>query len=266
MQQFPYVPLTVWVRNSLVPGLPTLPNTLPVSREVFNTLRALEATAYSLHFDSLNPAFDRYGEVTREARIAVEQFRTNRASFIANSIARENAQRDLEDAAEKIRDLYVRHRFMEELARDSRGKPEIGIPVDGEAADQKWPAYGVVSADAGGTPQVSLTDGTVAFQAKIELKTRNIRPHTLHFERRELQSVSARQDPSTVILTGSPCYIVGWTLSCRTEQSGTKTFSVKSGGILENNLTIEVKAPIFRQAVWRCRIYFVDRKDYKFFT
>ena len=233
---------------------------------MFDKLHDLEAKALNLHYDCLHPAFENYGNIVDEARSAIRLFRTKRASFIANSTALEDARRSLEDAAEKVRNLIVRYRFMEKLAKDWRGKPEIGKPSDGEAADQKWPPHGVVSADAQDTPQVSLTDGTVAFQAKIEIKTRNIRPHTLHFERRDLQSVSARRDPSTLILSRPPCYIVGWTLSCRTERSGSKTFSVISGGILEDNLTIEVKAPIFRQAVWRCRIYFVDKKDYNFFT
>ena len=226
----------------------------------------MEATAVGLQYDCLHPAFERYGNIASETRSVVERFRTHRASFITNSTAREDTLRLLEDAAGNVRSLLARYRFMEELVKEWRGRPQIGEKFEEETADQKW-VHGVVSTDARDTPEVSLTDGTMAFQVKIEGKTRKLLPYTqnlLRFECRELQTVSTRRDPSTLILGRPPCYIVGWTLSCRTKQPGSKTFSVISGGILGNNLTIDVKAPIFRQAVWRCRIYFVDREDYDF--
>ena len=158
---------------------------------------------------------------------------------------------------------------MEKLVKEWRGRPRIGEKFEEKVADQKW-FHGVVSANARDPPEskVLLTDGTEASQAIMEVKTRQ---STLRFECRELQSVSMRQDPSTLILTRPPCYIVGWTLSCRTNRPVSKTFSVKSGGILADNLTINIKASSFDvrpsrrwQAEWRCRIYFVDRKDYDF--
>jgi len=245
--------------------LPTVPNTVPVSREVFDTLHSLEVAAFNLPYDCLHPAFERYGNIARDTRAVVERFGTHRASFTTNSTALEDARRSLEDAAGNVRNLLVRYRFMENLVKEWGGRSQIGGKFKGGAADQKW-IHGVVSTETQDTPQVSLTDGTVAFQATIEVNTRNILPHThlLRFECRELQTVSTSEDPSTLILTRPPCYIVGWTLSCRTKQPGPKIFSVISGGVLGSNLTINVKGPIFRQADWRCRIYFVDREDYNF--
>ena len=230
-------------------------------------LHKLEAIALGLQYDCLHPAFARYEDIAIETRSVVERFRTQRASFIANTgnTNLEDARRSLEDAAGKVRSVLVRYQFMDELVKKWRGNPQIDEKFKEEAADQKW-THGVVSSDAGDVSQVSLTDGTMAFQDKIEVTTRNFIPKTqlLRFECRDLQSVSMRRDPSHLILSRSPCYIVGWTLSCRTKQPGPKTFSVKRGGILESDLTIDVKAPFFRQANWRCRIYFVDREDYNF--
>jgi len=261
MQHFPHVPLTGWVRNSRVRVLSTLPNTVPVSPKVFDTLHDLKAKALNLHYDCLHPAFVQYGDILDEARTAIQLFRTNRSSSITNNTALEDARRSLEDATRKVRSLLVRYQFMEKLVKERRGGPQVGENFEKEVADQKW-IHGVVSADARDPPEskVLLTDGTVASQAKMEVKTRQ---STLRFECRELQTVSMRQDPSTLILTRPPCYIVGWTLSCRTKRPGSKTFSVKSGGILASNLTIDIKAGLWK-ADWRCRIYFVDRKDYDF--
>jgi hypothetical protein len=231
-------------------------------------LHNLEAMAVGLHYDCLHPAFERYGNIAREAKAVVERFRTHRASFITNRTALEDAQRSLEGTAGKVRSLLVRYRFMEELVKEWRGRPQIGEKFEEEATDQKW-THGVVSTDARDTFQVSLTDGIMAFQVKLEAKTRNIIPYTqnfLRFECRGLISLPLDQDrdPSTLILSHPPCYIVGWTLSCRTKQPGPKAFSVISGGILGSELKINVKAPILQQADWRCRIYFVNREDYDF--
>jgi hypothetical protein len=161
---------------------------------------------------------------------------------------------------------------MEELVKEWRGRPQIGEKYEEEAADQKW-SYGVVSTDTrisidmGDVNPVSLTDGTMAFQVILEDTTRNILPYSqnlLYFECRRSVSIRRNRVPSTLILGCLPCYIVGWTLSCRTKQPGPKTFSVISGGILGSKLKINVKAPILQQADWRCRIYFVDREDYDF--
>lgn len=263
MQQFSHLSDRL-VRYSRVN--PTLPNTVPVSREVFDMLHNLEAITLGLQYDCLHPAFARYEDIAGEARSVVERFGTQRASFFANTgkTNLEDARRSLEDAAERVRSVLVRYQFMEELVKKWRGKPQIDDKFE-DAADQKW-TFGTVSKDAGDTSKVALTDGTMAFQVKIEVTTRKIIPKSqlLRFECRDLQTVSMRRDPSHLILSRSPCYIVGWTLSCRTEQPGPKTFSVKRGGILESDLTIDVKAPFFRQADWRCRIYFVDREDYNF--
>ena len=234
----------------------------------------MEAIAVSLQYDCLHPAFECYENIASDARFVVERFRAHRASFIINSTAREDARRLLEDVASKVRNLLVRYQFIEELAKKWQGRPQIGKIFEEEDADQKW-IHGVVSTDTGDTDQVLLTDGTLAFQVKFEIKTRKILPYTRHFLQfmcRALQSVTPdtetpRRDPSTSTLIRSyptSCYIVGWTLSCRTKLRGRKTFSVTSGGILENNLSIAVKGPIFRQATWRCRIYFVNRQDYEF--
>lgn len=270
MQQL-YISLTL--RNSRV--FPTFPNTVPVSREVFDMLHNLEAIALGLQYDCLHPAFARYENIVSDTRTVVERFGTQRASFIANtgSTNLEDARRSLEDAAGKVRSVLVRYRFMEELAKKWRGKPQIDEKFEERAADQKW-THGVVSTDAGDTFQVPLTDGTMAFHGEIEVTTRKIIPKgqkTLRFEYRELESYRPGQghwlqssDPSTLIHSGQPCYIVGWTLSCRTKQPGPKTFSVKRGGILESHLRIDVEGPYFRQTDWRCRIYFVESEDYNF--
>ena len=239
---------------------------------MFNLLHKLEAIAISVHYDCLHPAFELYGIIASEARAAVEHFRSHRASFITDDTALEDARRSLVDAAAKVHSLLVRYRFLEELVKKWRGKPPIGEKFEEEAADQKW-VYGVVSTDAGDTPQVSLTDGTLAFQGKIEGRfgaLRGIVPfahNSLRFECRELHSLPPlpeSEDPSTLIVGRRPCYIVGWTLSIRTKRPGPKSFSVRTGGILESRLTVEIKVPTIHQAEWRCRIYFVDRADYNF--
>jgi hypothetical protein len=229
-------------------------------------LHNMEAIAISVHYDCLHPAFERYGNIASEAKAAVEHFRSHRASFITNDIALEDARRALEEAAANVRSLLARYRFFEELVKEWRGKPPIGEKFEEDAADQKW-QHGVVSTDLQDTRKVSLTDGTVAFQGRIEGEIRNILPFShnyLRFECREGQSVSPHQEPSTLIVGRRPCYIVGWTLSIRTKRPGPKSFSVRTGGILESRLTVEIKAPTFHQAEWRCRIYFVNRADYNF--
>ena len=50
-----------------------------------------------------------------EARTAIQRFRTNRASFIADCTALEDARRSLEDAEEKDLNLRVRLQFLEKL-------------------------------------------------------------------------------------------------------------------------------------------------------
>jgi hypothetical protein len=234
-------------------------------------LHNLEAMAVSLHYDCLHPAFERYGNIASETKAVVERFRTHRASFITNRTALEDTRHLLEEAAGKVRSLLVRYRFMEELVKEWRGRPQIGEKFEEKATDQKW-TYGVVSTDTRHTQdedvnQVSLTDGTMANQVILEDTTRNILPYSrnfLLFESRTALSRSIRRTPSTLILGRRPCYIVGWTLSCKTKQPGPKTFSVISGGILESELKIDVKAPMFRQADWRCTIYFVDNYAYDF--
>jgi hypothetical protein len=241
-------------------------------------LHNLEATASSLQYDILHPAFKHYEDILVEARTAVNEFGTHRAKLITNSTVREDTRRSLEDAAGKVRSLLVRYRFMEKLVKEWRGRPQIGEKIEAKYADQKW-IYGVVSADTGDNPQVLLTDGTVAFQGKIEgniERSYRFKIQTLSSLRstrkalevqvahRDLQSDSRRQDPLTLALNRPPFYIVGWTLSIRTDRPGSKSFSVKSGGILESNLNIDLKAPAFDDAEWRCRIYVVDKADYNF--
>ena len=228
----------------------------------------MEAIAISVHHDCLHPAFKLYyGNISQNARAAVEHFRSRRASFITNDTALEDVRRSLEEAAEKVRKILARYRFLEGLVKEWRGKPPIGKKFEEEAADQKW-AYGVVPTDAGDSREVSLTDGTSAFQGKMENKNRNILPfahNILQFECREtIGSRATNLDPSTFIADGISAIIVGWTLSSRTNRPGPKSFSVKCGGILENNLKIDVTAPTFQQADWRCRVYYVNKNDYKF--
>jgi len=264
MQQFPHVPDRL--RNSRV--LPTLPNTVPVSREVFEKLHDLEAKAFNLHHDCLHPAFEQYGDIADEANTAVWLFRRLGKQAITDSIALEGAQRSLNDAAEKVHRLLVRYWFMEKLVKEWRGRPPFGKTFKGEAADQKW-IHGIVSADVGDTSRVSLIDGTAAFQDIIEGGIRDFLPCTRNSVRFKKSTPNVYRDPSTqslsaLFLSHPPCYIVGWTLSIRTERPGPKTFSVICGGILENDLEINIKAPTFCRADWHCRIYSVDRVDYNF--
>ena len=107
----------------------------------------------------------------------------------------------------------------------------------------------------------------------MEGKIRNILPfthNTLQFECRE--TISSRvhasdptdPDPSNFVVEGMSGFIVGWTLSIRTNRPGPKSFSVKCGGILKNNLKIDIMVPTSQQADWRCRVYYVDRVHYNF--
>ena len=233
-------------------------------------LHNLEAIAISVHYDCLHPAFKPYySHISNNARAAVEHFRSHRASFITNDIALEDARRSLEDAAKKVRSLLARYRFLEELVKEWRGKPPIGEKFEKEPANTKW-VYGVVPTDAGDSYKVSLTDGTSAFQGKMESKIRNIVPFThnsLQFECRETLASEmdpTKPDPSICIVEGISGFIVGWTLSIRTNRPGPKSFSVKSGGILEDNLEIDITVPTFQQADCRCRVYYVDNDDYDF--
>lgn len=241
---------------------------------MFDTLHELEAMAVQLDHDCLHPAFGRYRDKAKGARAAVEQFRTNRASFITNNTALglEDARRLLENAEGEVRSLIRRYDFMEKLVKEWRGRPQIGQKFEVQDAYQKW-IHGVVSTDERITPKVTLTDGTVAFQSKFEGKIRNILPFTHNFLRVECRerhsfgvlSDSGSHDPSTLILSHPSGYIiVGWSLSIKTKRRGPKSFSVRGGGILGSNLKIDVKAPIFRQATWRCRIYYIDKGDYDF--
>jgi len=267
MQQFPHVPDRL--RNSRV--LPTLPNTVPVSREVFDKLHDLEAKASNLHYDCLHPAFKQYGNVADEANTAFRRFRECRASFIVHSDSTdlEGAERSINDAAEKVRSLLVRYRFLERLVKEWRGRPPIGKTFKGEAADQKW-VHGIVPADDVGDAQEVRIDGIVASQYKLEGAIRfgdflSCSRGFLRFD----NPTSAATDPShedisTTILNLPPFYIVGWTLLIRTEQPGAKTFSVATGGILESHLEIDMKAPIFRRADWCCKIYSVNSVSYNF--
>ena len=123
MQQFPYVPDRL--RNSRV--LPTLPNTVPVSREVFEKLHHLEAKAFNLHHDCLHPAFEEYGDMADEASTAVWLFRRLGKQAITDRTALGGTQRSLDDAAEKIHwhGLLVRYRFMEKLVKRMARKTTI---------------------------------------------------------------------------------------------------------------------------------------------
>ena len=242
---------------------------------MFDKLHDLEAKALNLHYDCSHPAFvEHYEYIAHVARTAIRLFRTKRASFIANSSALEDARRELEAAAENVRDVLVRYRFMEKLVKERRGGPQIGEKFEERVADQKW-THGVISADPLETrrSKVLLTDGTLASHAKIEVTTRR---SVLRFECRgplsEGVGENLDENQSTLILSHPPCYIVGWTLSCRSgSKSGSKTFCVESGGILASHLSIDIAATtsIFRRAsvwppLWRCRIYFVDKRDYNF--
>jgi len=73
-----------------------------------------------------------------EARTAIERFRANRASFIADCTALEDARRSLEDAEEKDLNLRVRFQFLETLVNEWRGRLQIHKISEREAADQKW--------------------------------------------------------------------------------------------------------------------------------
>jgi hypothetical protein len=192
--------------------------------------------------------------------------------FIADSTALADAQSSLEVAKGKVDALLVRYQFMEKLVKEWRGRPKILKTFKEKAVDKKW-VYGKVSSDARVPPEyrVSLTDGTKAYQVVLECKNR---PRaTLHFRRMRVEiSGEAEgpedQDPLTVMMFRPSFYIVGWTLSCRTKKPRERTFVVKRGGILEDELMIDVKAVIgmFASDVvdWRCRIFFVDSADYEF--
>ena len=126
MQQFPHVPDRL--RNSRV--LPTFPNTITVSREVFEKLHDLEAKAFNLHHDSLHPAFEEYGDIADEANrpnTAVWLSRRLGKQAITDRTALEGTQRSLDDAAEKIHwhRLLVRYRFMEKLVKRMARKTTI---------------------------------------------------------------------------------------------------------------------------------------------
>ena len=268
MQQFPHVPDRL--RNSRI--VPTLPNTVLVSREVFDKLHDLEAKASNLRYDCLHPAFRQYRNVADEANTAFRRFRENRASFIVHPDISDldSAERSINDAAEKVDSLLVRYRFLERLVKEWRGRPPIGKTFKGEAADQKW-VHGIVPTDdVGDAQEVRIDDGIVASQYKLEgtIRFGDFLSGSRGFLRFD-NPTSAATDPShddllATILEQPPFYIVGWTLSIRTEQPGAKSFSVKSGGILESDLEIEMKAPIFRRADWCCRIYSVNSVSYNF--
>ena len=217
-----------------------------------------------------------------EARAAIRRFRTNRALFINDSTALEGAERSLNDAAEKVRRLLARYRFMEGLVKECRGMQPIGKTFKGGAVEQNW-AHGAVLPHARDSEdEDSMTDGsqgTVVFRGKIEGQIRNTlcRRKCVQFECRERQPERRNQDRSTdstrgletqdplILIQIRPSYyIVGWTLSIRTGRQGSKSFSVKNGGILESNLMIDIKAPTCHRADWHCRIYFVNRADYNF--
>jgi hypothetical protein len=158
---------------------------------------------------------------------------------------------------------------MEDLVKKWRGRPQIGEQFE-EAADQKR-SYDIVPTAAEDTRKVTLTDGTMAFQSKIEGSARNTLPFTHNFVRfmyREIQTEedpdARRLSPSDLSAIHSPCCIVGWTLSIRTKRQVAMIFPVISGGILESNLTIDIKVPTFHQADWCCRIYYVNRDGYNF--
>ena len=257
MQQFPHVPDRL--RNSRVRT--TIPDEVPVSREAFNKLHVLEAKAFNLLRDCMHPAFEMYGDIVDEAETAVQLFRTSRASFITDITALEGAERSLEHAAERVRSLLARYHFMEKVM-ECRGDPRIGKTLKEKAVDHEWP-YGEDPTDA---------QWIVASQDKNEGEIRGSPfAHTVRVVCRALQSDSERRgrdppprNPLTLILDRPQCYIVRWTLLIETKRPGRRTLTVRSGGILESNLKIDIKAPVFRRAYWRCRVYLVDRKDYNF--
>ena len=163
MQQCPHVPDRL--RNSRV--LPTLPDTVPVSLEMFDKLHDLEAKAFKLLCDCLHPAFEEYGKTVDDVKTAVRVFRRNRASIISDITAIKDAERSLDVAAEKVHSLLVRYQFMEKLVKEWRGSPPIGEPFKEKAKYSEWP-FGEVSTDEQDTPQVLLMEGIVAFRDKSE--------------------------------------------------------------------------------------------------
>jgi hypothetical protein len=199
-----------------------------------------------------------------ETRNVLDPFweQAGRAEFITNSDALKDTERSLKDAADRVHSLLVRYEFIKKLAKVHRGKPKINDKFKGDLADQRW-RFGELSTNKDEGP-VLLEDGTKAKQVIMVFKTKGIRPtHNMRFECREMVSIVVGNRSHRILDDPPSCCIVGWTLTCRTAQPGQKSVTVKSGGVLRNELEIDVKGTL-REAEWRCRIFFVDKREYNF--
>jgi hypothetical protein len=249
---------------------------IPVSPVVFDSVHKLEGVAWDLRRDMLHPACD--WAISHNIKAAIKQFGDERATFITDSAALDRSQRALTEASNLVSVTLRRYHFMEKVIEKSRDSPEVGRPVEGTDANQKW-VWGVVplSAQPSATPRrlalAEWEDGITGFEVMLEVRTGRTRPsQTLRFEGRiEVPSVPHKGNPTEYTVNGMSVRIVGWSLSCRTAHPLRKSFTVTTGGIMTNTLRIQlglgrVSALFTEELLWRFRIFFVNRCLYDFPT
>jgi hypothetical protein len=250
-----------------------------VSPGVFNTIHKLAGLVWDLHHDILHPAF---GSPVSSQTIkdAIQQFESDRASFITHGAALDEAQQKLQEARILADDALMRYRFTETVIKKSRLGPDFNVTVEATAADQRW-TYGVTSPQGSGIAQrsvaVTLEDGTEAFEVMVEVKTERFQssriltvddlplradaPPTVHLDKTQLTIVGIRGKRFPTI--------VGWSLSCRTTHPLRKWFMLSDVGIMQSRMSLKFGVTgygsfLVKEELWRCRIYYVssDKIDF----
>lgn len=147
--------------------------------------------------------------------------------------------------------------------------------IDASDPDQSWVSgfvSGAIPQTANQTrTQVTLTNGISAYEVIFDAAPR-LSSTVLKFISSPVP-VSANlgghlEGPqSRPTLRGMRGYIIGWTLSCRSENRVQKKFMVMSGGLTCDKLGIKVW-PVTGKlgsspSTWRCGIYFIDQNDFE---
>jgi len=245
----------------------SLPLEGPVPNDVFLKLHRMEASCMSLELNCSHPAID--GDKRSDALQAIENFRRGRGTFARIPDALQKADEELQGAAKNVGSLLRLYDHL--LTINELLSPDVAQEVKRPKDDQAlWECgYGLAHDEemARDSPDkvrpVRLAYKLDGWECLLEAKSQgrwcdrllSLKDGlSLYFRDRtscEGESLPANEYSSKFGVT-----IVGFRLFCTNVPGESVKFTIKHGGILSSELSVDVSAQ--RGCKCECRIFYVD--------
>ncbi|KAH9483446.1 hypothetical protein JR316_0002914 [Psilocybe cubensis] len=265
---------------SVVPSV-DIENKLPVARTIFSDLHQAEELCVKI--DNLaaqcsHPDFEAYRQTVADAQKHVTNFRRDRTHMGQDTVARETALRRLKRSKGELNDLLNRYSFLRKVVEWKKKNPfeDDQISMDrGTTYDRK--EFGMTETressrqdPSSKSRRVTLENGTISgFQRVMDCTPARKKGiiEGLRGKREEeiglaKKSHAEEGKSETIQFEKESFYIVGWVASVDSEETGYKYAEIKSGGILKENLNLDLVSYV--DTTWHIRIVFVRKKYYDF--